>query len=87
MSGNSFCIHGTHVQRSGGPFCYRIIHVRSDVLAEQSSLHPIIVWSLIKIWDENNYFTFLDHIGSDGVISFQQLSALGKRYFRDMLNQ
>ncbi|MEK0337542.1 MAG: toll/interleukin-1 receptor domain-containing protein [Nitrosopumilus sp.] len=61
--------------------------MRSDVLAEQSSLHPIVVSSLIEEWDENDYIKFTNSFGGDGVISFQLLSASGKRYFNEMLIQ
>ena len=61
--------------------------MRSDVLAEQSSLHLIIVNSLIEKWDENEYIKWTNSFTGDGVISFQQISSSGKRYFREMLNQ
>lgn len=61
--------------------------MRSDILAEQSSLHIFIVNALINEWDDNDYIKFTMNFWGDGVIGFQELSARGKRYFRDMLNK
>lgn len=61
--------------------------MQSDVLAKKAGLHIIIVNSLIKEWEEHGYFPWISNYGGDGIVSFQKISASGKRYFKEQLSQ
>jgi len=60
---------------------------RSDVLAKQAGFHIIIMNSILDEWKDSNYIKYILNLNNDGAYSFQEISAKGKRYFRNILNQ
>ena len=61
--------------------------MRSDTLAEQADLHIVVVNTLILEWEDSGYIQYTSRYGGDNVVSFRDLSAMGKRYFKEQLSQ
>lgn len=61
--------------------------MKSDILSQESDLHIRIVNALISEWEDNNYIKYTLKMATNFIFSFQEITAMGKRYFKEQLEK